>query len=311
MIIPPFLKPGDRVGITCPASKMEREAAEYAASVIASWGLRVTLGETAGSHFHNFSGTDQQRLQELQRMLDEPDMRAIIFGRGGYGVIRLLDGLDFSQFSSRPQWLCGYSDITALHLHEHASSGIATIHSVMCSGITPETAGDAYVESLRKCLAGEELTYEFPWHPLNRPGLCQGEMIGGNLSLLANVSGTVSQPDTRGKILLLEDVGEYRYAVDRMLFNLKRSGWLAGLAGLVVGSFTDGRETTEPFGQTEQEIVWDKVKEYDYPVAFGFPAGHQKENYALRFGMEHRLRLEGQKASLCGAPRTGREAPLL
>jgi muramoyltetrapeptide carboxypeptidase len=311
MIIPPFLKPGDLVGVTCPASKMERQAAEYAASVIASWGLEVRLGETAGSRFHNFSGTDGQRLGELQHMLDDTDMRAIIFGRGGYGVIRLLDGLDFSAFRGRPKWLCGYSDITALHLHVHACCGIATIHSVMCSGITPETAEDPYVESLRRCLAGEELAYAFPWHPLNRPGSCSGELIGGNLSLLANVSGTVSQPDTRGKILLLEDVGEYRYAVDRMLFNLKRSGWLNGLAGLVVGSFTDGRETTEPFGQSEQEMIWDKVKEYDYPVAFGFPAGHQKENYALRFGMEHRLRLEGRQASLCSAPGTGRRHPLL
>lgn len=298
MIIPPYLKTGDLIGVTCPASKMERQAAEYAAEVMRSWGFRVMLGETAGRAYHNFSAPDEERLAELQGMLDRDDIRAIVFGRGGYGVIRILDQLDFSRFMRHPKWLCGYSDITALHTHLQARLGVASLHSVMCSGITPETAGDCYVQSLRQCLQGEEPRYRFPWHPLNRPGSCSGELTGGNLSLLANLSGTVSQPDSRGRILLLEDVGEYRYAVDRMLFNLKRSGWLAGLAGLLVGSFNDGKETAEPFGQTEYEMILDKVKEYDYPVAFGFPAGHQKENYALQMGVAHVLTLEGEHASL-------------
>jgi muramoyltetrapeptide carboxypeptidase len=289
--IPPYLKKGDLIGITCSSSKMELAAAEYAAGVISSWGYPVHLGITVGTSFHNFSAPDELRLEELQDMLDDPQIKAIIFGRGGYGMVCLLDQLDFTRFRKHPKWLCGYSDITTLHTHIQARYGIATIHSMMCSGIKPETAENEYVESLRQLLRGKSYKYSFEAHAQNRSGQASGVLIGGNLSLLANLSGTRSQPDTKGKILLLEDIGEYRYNVDRMMYNLKRAGWLDKLAGMVVGAFTESKETETPFGQTEVEIIANIVKDYDYPVCYNFPSGHQEENYALQLGVKHQLKI--------------------
>jgi muramoyltetrapeptide carboxypeptidase len=286
-IEPPFLKPGDRIAVTCPASKMDRQVAETAASIIEGWGFRVLLGDTVGAQYHNFSAPDEQRCSELQHMLDEDSIRAVIFGRGGYGMLRIIDKLDFSRLRRKPKWICGYSDITALHNHLGTCLGMESFHSVMCSGITSETGGDPYVDSLRRSLTGERMAYSFSAHPLNRTGTASGTLVGGNLSLLVSLAGTISQPDTRGKILFLEDVGEYRYAVDRMMIQLQRAGWLQGISALVVGGFTDYRETEEPFGQTEYEIIQDKVSELDFPVAFGFPAGHQRENYTLKMGGDY------------------------
>jgi muramoyltetrapeptide carboxypeptidase len=298
MKIPPYLKKGDLIGVTCSSSKMDLQAAEYAAGVISSWGFRVHLGITVGTSFHNFSAPDELRLEELQDMLDDTEIKAIVFGRGGYGMVCLLDQLDFTKFRKHPKWLCGYSDITALHSHIQQHYRIPTIHSMMCSGITAETADNEYVESLRLALKGKAPKYNFAPHELNRSGKASGILTGGNLSMLANASGTVSQPDTKGKILFLEDIGEYRYRVDGMMYNLKRAGWLDKLAGLVVGSFTDSKETNTPFGQSEYEIILNVVKEYKYPVAFGFPGGHCTENYTMKLGMEHELVVTGKVSKL-------------
>lgn len=292
MILPPYLKPGDLIGITCPASKMEREAAEYAAAVLESWNFKTLIGATVGTHYHNFSATDTERLTELQNMLDNDNVKAILFGRGGYGVIRILDQIDFSYFIKNPKWICGYSDITALHVHLLTCFGIASIHSVMCSGITPETSHDMYVNSLRQALSGKRMNLEFDPHPFNCKGSVSGQLIGGNLSLLVNLSGTISQPDMKEKILFIEDVGEYRYSIDRMMYNLERAGWLKDLSGLIVGSFNDGKETQTHFGQTEFEIIKERVSSYHYPVCYNFPTGHQKENYALKEGGKYKLIIE-------------------
>lgn len=289
MIVPPALKPGDCIGITCPSSKMEAESAAFAAGVFRDWGFRVRTGKTVGMSFHNFSAPDAMRTEELQLMLDDPDIRAIVFGRGGYGMVRILDRLDFSTLMSAPKWIAGFSDITTLHAHLQQVVGIASIHSVMCSGIREDTFRSPYVTSLRNCLCGAGYDYRFEAHPLNRPGQTRGRLVGGNLSLLANLSGSRSQPMTEGRILVLEDVGEYRYNIDRMLRNLKRAGWLENLAGLVLGSFTDVRETETPFGQSEYEMVHELTASCGYPVAMGFPCGHQEANFALKLGLEHRL----------------------
>ncbi len=296
--IPPYLKKGDLIGITCSSSKMEQYAAEYAAGVIESWGFRVHLGITVGTSFHNFSAPDELRQEELQDMLDDPEIKAIIFGRGGYGMICILDKLNFSRFRKHPKWLCGYSDITALHAHVHQRYGIASIHSLMCSGITAATHENIYVESLREVLTGKRGRHHCSPHAMNRNGKAKGQLVGGNLSLLANISGSASQIDTKGKILVLEDVGEYRYNIDRMMYNLKRAGWLNKLAGLVVGSFTEERDTDTPFGQTEYEIIRNIVKEYDYPVVFDFPVGHQEQNFALKLGIPHELKADNDRVLL-------------
>ncbi|WP_260607342.1 S66 peptidase family protein [Chitinophaga polysaccharea] len=285
------MKKGDLIGITCSSSKMDLQAAEYARGVLTSWGYRVHLGITVGTSFHNFSAPDELRLEELQDMLNDPEIKAIIFGRGGYGMVCIIDKLDFTRFRKHPKWLCGYSDITTLHAHVQRRLGIATLHSMMCSGITPATVDNEYTESLAAALRGKTYRYSAPAHPLNREGKATGILVGGNLSILANLSGTPSQINTKGKILLLEDIGEYRYNVDRMMYNLKRAGWLDNLAGLVVGAFTDGQETDTPFGQSEYEIISNLVKDYDFPVCFGFPSGHQVENYSLKLGVKHELKI--------------------
>ncbi|WP_245898641.1 S66 peptidase family protein [Chitinophaga niastensis] len=291
------MKKGDLIGVTCSSSKMELPVAEYAAAVLNSWGYRVHMGITVGTSFHNFSAPDELRLEELQDMLDDPEIKAILFGRGGYGMVCILDKLDFTRFRKHPKWLCGYSDVTALHAHVQQHYGIPTIHSMMCSGITADTFEDEYVHSLSAALKGKAYRYTTAAHPLNKEGKATGELVGGNLSMLANLSGTSSQIDTKGKILLLEDIGEYRYNVDRMMYNLKRAGWLDKLAGLVVGGFSDGKETDTPFGQTEYEIILNLVKDYKYPVCFGFPSGHGAANYALKLGLKHELRV-GAKSIL-------------
>jgi len=298
--IPPYLKKGDLIGITCSSSKMDLQAAEYARGVLTSWGYRVHLGITVGTSFHNFSAPDELRLEELQDMLNDPEIKAIIFGRGGYGMVCIIDKLDFTRFRKHPKWLCGYSDITTLHAHVQRRFGIATLHSMMCSGITPATVDNEYTESLAAALRGKVYRYSAPAHPLNREGKATGILVGGNLSILANLSGTPSQINTKGKILLLEDIGEYRYNVDRMMYNLKRAGWLDHLAGLVVGAFTDGQETDTPFGQSEYEIISNLVQEYDFPVCFGFPSGHQAANYSLKLGVKHELKI-GAKTVLAEA----------
>lgn len=289
--IPPYLKKGDLIGITCSSSKMDLQAAEYARGVLTSWGYRVHLGITVGTSFHNFSAPDELRLEELQDMLNDPEIKAIVFGRGGYGMVCIIDKLDFTRFRKEPKWLCGYSDITTLHSHVQRHFGIATLHSVMCSGITPDTFDNEYTESLASALRGKAYRYSAPAHPLNKEGKTTGILVGGNLSILANLSGTPSQINTKGKILLLEDIGEYRYNIDRMMYNLKRAGWLDKLAGLVVGAFTDGKETDTPFGQSEYEIISNLVKDYEFPVCFGFPSGHQEANYSLKLGVKHELKI--------------------
>lgn len=296
--IPPYLKKGDLIGVTCSSSKMDLQVAEYAAGVLASWGFRVHLGITVGTSFHNFSAPDELRLEELQDMMDDPEIKAIIFGRGGYGMICILDKIDFSRFRKHPKWICGYSDITALHAHLLQRQQIASIHSTMCSGITSSTFENIYVNSLREALLGKRSRYTCPVHPMNRQGKATGRLTGGNLSLLANITGSRSQVNTKGKILVLEDIGEYRYNVDRMMYNLKRAGWLDKLAGLIVGSFTEEHETETPFGQTEYEIIRNMVKEYDYPVCYGFPVGHQEQNVALKLGVQHELKVNGKEVSL-------------
>lgn len=296
--IPPYLKKGDLIGITCPGSKMDQVAADYAANILNSWGFRVHMGITVGTNFHNFSAPDELRLEELQDMLDHKEMKAVLFGRGGYGTICIVDQLDWTQFRKHPKWLCGYSDITVLHAHIHQKLGIPTLHSVMGGGITEETHADKYVLSLQQALKGKTIKYNIEPHPMDRIGHATGVLVGGNLSILANLSGSKSQINTKGKILVLEDIGEYRYHIDRMMYNLKRAGWLDKLAGVVVGAFVQGKETTTPFGQTEYEIIQHILEDYEYPVTYGFPVGHQVENYTLKLGVRYELKVNGKQSSL-------------
>jgi len=278
---PPPLKKGDKIAITCPAKKLPNPMTD-AVKLLQSWGLEVVLGETVEASYHQFAGDDDLRARDLQRFINDDSIKAIIAARGGYGTMRMIDKVDFSPLANNPKWLAGFSDITILHTHLLTNYGLQSIHGQMPVNIPDASAHS--LDTLRRALFGEELHYEFSSHASNRSGGASGILTGGNLSLLVAVSGSVSDLDYAGKILFIEDVGEYLYAIDRMMRNLKRANKLKHLAGLVVGSFTDVKDNDIPFGQTVPEIIMDVVKEYDYPVCFDFPAGHIPNNCSLIFG---------------------------
>ena len=286
---PQYLRPGALIGITCPSGYVSEERVAYAVTVLERWGFRVKKGATIGTEFHYFSGDDAHRLADLQDMIDDPEVDALLMGRGGYGMSRIIDGLDLTNFRNKPKWLCGFSDITVLHNHVQALYGIPSLHSPMCGHFKPETENEDYLHSLLRALTGQPLVYHATHSAYNRAGTAEGIVTGGNLSLLVHLTGSVSEVDTNGKILFIEDLGEHLYAVDRMLMHLKRAGKMAGLKALIVGGFTDMEDTERPFGQTIEQIIWDKVKEYNYPVCFNFPVGHQDINYTLTLGMQHLL----------------------
>jgi muramoyltetrapeptide carboxypeptidase len=280
-LMPSHLKKGDKVAITCPAKKLPAPMTD-AIKLLQSWGLEVVLGETVTASCHQFAGDDELRAKDMQRFIDDDSIKAIIAARGGYGTVRMIDLVDFSSFAKNPKWIVGFSDITVLHTHLFNNYRAQTIHGQMPVNIPDASARS--LETLRKALFGEELNYQFNSHPLNRAGNGSGILIGGNLSLLVAISGSVSDVDYNGKILFIEDVGEYLYAIDRMMRMLNRAGKLQYLAGLIVGGFTDIKDNDIPFGQTVSQIIMDVVKEYNYPVCFDFPAGHIPDNCSLIFG---------------------------
>lgn len=277
----PYLKKGDKVAITCPAKKLPIPMTD-AVNLLTSWGLEVVLGDTVNASYHQFAGDDAYRAADLQRFIDDDSIKAIICARGGYGCIRMVDLVDFSHLQTNPKWLVGFSDITLLHAHVIANYNLPCIHGQMPLNI-PD-ASKYSLETLRMTLFGEDLSYQIHPNPLNRTGESSGMLIGGNLSLLLAISGSVSDMDYSGKVLFIEDVGEYLYAVDRMLRALKRAGKLKNLAGLIVGGFTDLKDNDIPFGQTLPKIVMDVVAGYNYPVCFDFPAGHVPNNCSLVLG---------------------------
>jgi muramoyltetrapeptide carboxypeptidase len=286
--LPPYLKRGDSVGIVAPARKISREEIEPAAAILREWGLNVVLGQNLFDACDQFSGTDEARASDFQEMLDNPQIRAVICARGGYGSLRVIDKLDFTRFLFQPKWLVGYSDVTVFHNHIHTQLNMATIHATMPINFLKDAES---TDSLRRALFGEELIYTVTNQTMlpNRAGIAEGQLVGGNLSLLYALQGSRSDIDTRGKILFIEDLDEYLYHVDRMMLSLKRTWKLSDLKGLIVGGMSDMKDNTIPFGKRAEEIIWDAVKQYDYPVCFGFPAGHETRNLALRFGEVVRL----------------------
>jgi muramoyltetrapeptide carboxypeptidase len=293
--IPPYLKVGDTIGITSSASYISLAEVQPAVQLMESWGFKVEVGSTVGKKDFTYGGTDDERTAELQQMLDNPNIKAIMCARGGYGMVRIIDRIDFKQFSKQPKWIIGFSDITVLHCHINSNFGIATLHSKMCNSFPDdwtkaEPIQITTIESIKHALLGEEMSYTANASTSNRLGKAEGQLIGGNLSIIQNMAGTKSDIETKGKILFVEDVDEYAYNIDRMLWNLKRTGKLDKLTGLIIGGFRLKPDTVgEEFGKTIYDIVLEKVKEYDYPVCFDFPVGHQRANFALKCGVKHVL----------------------
>ena len=293
--IPAYLKPGDTIGITSPAGYVTLEQIQPAVLQMQSWGFQVKIGGSIGKRDFTYGGTDEERLADFQQMIDDPAVGAIMCARGGYGFVRIIDKIDFSMFKRNPKWIIGFSDVTVLHCHLAKKYGIASIHSKMCNSFPDDWAKAEPIQvetilSIKNALTGEAMRYNAPANANNKPGKAVGMLVGGNLSIIETLAGSESDLDTKNKILFIEDTGEYLYSIDRMLWNLKRSGKLKAVRGLIVGGFkVKPDDVGEEFGKTIYEIVLEKVKEYDYPVAFDFPVGHQRNNFALKCGVNHAL----------------------
>ena len=298
-IIPPYLQKGDTIGLVCPAGFMPFEKVQTSIDTLQQWGFKVCVGKTVGGTSANyFSGSDIERLNDLQQMMDDKKINAIMCARGGYGMGRIIDDLNFKKFKKHPKWIIGFSDITVLHSHLFTNYKIASLHAPMAAAFNDDQYKNEFVEGLRKALTGEEANYDCATHPFNKNGKAAGRLVGGNLSLLAHLVSTSSDINTKNKILFIEDIGEYIYNIDRMMYQLKRSGKLEKLAGLIIGRFSDMKDTERPFGQSNEEVIRDIIKEYDYPVCFNFPVSHEKENYALKIGVKYELNIADKNVTL-------------
>lgn len=287
---PQALKIGDKISIISTARKISLEEVQPAINLLTEWGLEVVLGKNLFAEDHQFAGTKVQRLADLQQAINNDEIKAVFCARGGYGTVQLIDEIDFSDFKKHPKWIVGYSDVTVLHNHINQHFGIATLHATM--PINFKTNTTEALQSLKDALFGNTLNYQCASHAYNRLGEAKGELVGGNLSILYSLTGTASQINTEGKILFLEDLDEYLYHIDRMMQNLKRAGMLHGLKGLLIGGMTDMNDNTIPYGHSAIDIIKNIVAEYDFPVAFGFPAGHLADNRALIMGEEVVLKVE-------------------
>jgi len=290
---PPYLKPGDKIGIVSTARKITREELQPAVDCFRKEGFEIVFGKNLFKEQNQFSGTDEERTVDFQAMLDNPEIKAILCARGGYGTVRIIDKLDFTTFRKTPKWVCGFSDVTVLHSHIEKNFGIETIHCIMPVQLqklgSESEAAKTLINHLSPTLSKGEGEYVFPRNGLNKQGIAEGVLVGGNLSILYSLLGSVSDIDTAGKILFIEDIDEYLYHIDRMMMALKRAGKLDKLKGLVVGGMTDMKDNTIPFGKTAEEIIADMVKEYDYPVCFNFPAGHIDNNCAVYLGRKVKI----------------------
>jgi len=281
---PLLLKPGDKIGIVALAKKITLEEIQPALKIFENWGLEVAIGDTIGSEHNQFSGNDDYRKTDIQKMLDNPEIKAIISARGGYGCVRIIDEIDFTYFLKRPKWLIGFSDITVFHAHINTLFNIPTIHATMPVFFHENTSES--LDSLRQIIMFGSMEYKIQScaKKLCKKGKAKGQIIGGNLSILYSLCGSVSLGDTNDKILFLEDLSEHIYHVDRMLQNLKRNGFFKNIAGLIIGSFTEMKDSPVPFGKNSEEIIFELCNELNIPTFTNFPAGHINDNRALIMG---------------------------
>ena len=296
--IPPFLQPGDCIGICAPARKVSPEEMKDGIDWLVAQGFQVKVSQYLYGENHQFSGADEERAADLQSLIDDPKVKAIVFARGGYGCVRIVDQIDFSSLEKNPKWLIGFSDVTVLHSHLNIHHSICTLHAPMMINLMVDKRNEEATDTTIDILTGKNSRYsEKTLNALNRNGICEGELVGGNLSLLYALAGTPSDLATDDKILFIEDLDEYLYHVDRMMMQLKRTGKLTNLKGLIVGGMSDMRDNTIPFGKSAVEIISEAVAEYNYPVCFDFPSGHIDRNLPLLLGADVRLEV-GQNIDL-------------
>jgi muramoyltetrapeptide carboxypeptidase len=281
MITPEFLKKGDTVAILATARKIDETTLEPAVKLLESWGLNVVIGRSIGKEENQLAGPDWLRATDFQEMIDNPSIKAVWAAKGGYGTVRIIDRIDFTKFKKKPKWIVGFSDVTVLHSHIN-NMGIETLHAMMA--VSAKSASPDAIETLRKSLFGEKLEYHISVNEHNKNGKAKGEIVGGNLSVLYSIMGSKSQVDCKGKILFIEDLDEYLYHIDRMMMNLKRNGWFDGVKAVIVGGMTEMNDNDIPWGKDAHQIIEDVLKDYKFPIIYGFPAGHIKDNRALILG---------------------------
>jgi muramoyltetrapeptide carboxypeptidase len=292
------------IGITSPAGYITVEEIQPAIKLMQDWGYKIKIGNSIGKRDFTRGGSELERATDLQQMLDDSNIKAIMCARGGYGAISIIDKLNWTKFKTKPKWVIGFSDITIIHNHIHRNCQVASIHSKMCNSFPDDWSKAEPIQiqtinSIRDALSGKNMKYNAVPNVYNRPGNADGILVGGNLKTIETLSGTASDIDTTGKLLFVEDTFEYLYSIDRMFWNLKRTGKLKGLKGLIIGGFNPKPDDPgEEFGRTLQEIVLEKVKEFKYPVCFDFPVGHQRANFALKSGVLHKLSVDKEKSML-------------
>jgi len=295
MIIPSKLTRGDKIGIISTARKISLEELSPAINTLESWGIEVVLAENLFEEDNQFAGAVKQRTTDLQSMINNDKIKAILCARGGYGTVQIIDNIDFTNLKKNPKWIVGYSDVTVLHSHLH-NLGVASMHATMPKNFATNTK-DA-LKSLKKSLFREGTIVECDPHPFNKKGRIEAEIVGGNLSILYSLLGSDSDIDTDGKILFMEDLDEYLYHIDRMIMNLKRNGKFENLKALIVGGMSDMNDNDIPFGKTAEQIILEHTKDYDFPICFGFPAGHINDNSAIVFGVKSLLEISAKKVRL-------------
>lgn len=297
---PPHLKAGDTVAIVAPAGILKNRKAEIAQAkaLLKSWGLHAEIGKHVFSQGNHFAGSDDERCEDFQKALDAPNIKAIWCARGGYGSVRILDKLDWTLFKQNPKWIIGYSDITAIHNQVH-NLGIQSTHAMMCTSLQddPSTIKET-ISTFKTSLFGEPLSYSLKGSTFNKPGTATGPIVGGNLTILHTMLGSKTSIDTSGKILFIEEIGEYKYHIDRMLQSLKRAGYFNNCKGVIIGDLTKIKRNTTPWGTSTEQLILDVLSEYNFPVAFNMPAGHEKDNQALVLGQTIELNVTKEKTSI-------------
>ena len=300
LIQPPYLKAGDTVAIVAPSGilKNRKDEVEHAKQLLKRWQLNVVVGEHVFSQDNHFAGTDQERCEDLQNALDNPNIKAIWCARGGYGTVRILDKLDYTKFLKQPKWIIGYSDITALHNQIH-NLGVQSLHAMMCVSLPKdESEIEQTIATFKKAIFGKTLSYTLEGSNYNQTGEVTAPIVGGNLTILHTMLGSKTSIDTSGKILFIEEIGEYKYHIDRMLQSLKRAGYFDNCKGVIVGDMTRLRKNTTLWGTSIEQLILDALGDYDFPIAFNMPAGHEDDNRALILGRKATLKVEKAKSTL-------------
>lgn len=297
---PPYLEEGDTVAIVAPSGILKNNDKEVnqAKSLLESWGLSVQLGKHIFSQNNHFAGTDAERCEDLQRAMDDPKIKAIWCARGGYGTVRILDMLDWTKFKENPKWLIGYSDITALHNEIH-NNGVESIHAMMCTSMRDDLSEiEETISTFKEAIVGNQLSYSLQASEYNKAGEASGQLVGGNLTMLHTMLGSTTSIETSGKILFIEEIGEYKYHIDRMLQSLKRAGYFDNCKGVIVGDISKVKKNTTLWGSSVEQLIIDALSGYTFPIAFNMPAGHEKDNRALILGRKISLKVGKDKTDI-------------